>query len=98
MTLQETSNLRFSGVLKDRVGAAVALTTFAIANEPAETPNHAARQQWVKKTIASPSAMTESILWAVCVHPAIQAAGADATDADIMAAVEMAVTLGAELL
>lgn len=77
-----------NAALSNRMTCAVAIAAQAVFGEDAGTANHAARLAWAQKAIADPEAMGRKMVWGVLGDPAIQAAGAGATDAQIQASVD----------
>jgi hypothetical protein len=73
----------------------VAVATFAaqlLAEDPA-TANHASRYRWAQNAIGNSAAVAQALAYPVVLQPAIAAALAGATDAQVLAAVEAEASL-----
>lgn len=90
----QTYDLRYRNeAFKQRVTAAVAHVAVEVLNEAGTVPLHTRRLGWARRALQDTPAMAERVLWSVLGSTAVQASGADASDADLKAAVAAAVNV-----
>lgn len=87
MTYMEIFNLRASYAMRARVAVACINAAQEILAEANSVPDHAQRLKWAYTALNDSVLTAEKILWGVVSSAAIQAAGEEATDQAIQAAV-----------
>ena len=83
-TYLELYRLASDGDFQTRLRYALLRSAYDISNEPVDTPNHSQRLTWAHAELDGRSTVSiDRLAIGVLLNPAIAAAGALATDADI---------------
>ena len=94
--LMEIYQLYYGSNLKNRTEVAIAKAAVDIYKEDSGTANHTERLTWAKMAIQNTKAETERFIWGILADSTIQTAGNDATDAQVISAVNAIVTVLAQ--
>lgn len=91
----ELTSIVGTGVLRDRLTAAVAVQAEVVRVENGATTNHANRLLWAKTALTDPQSMANKMIWAVMAQnvAATKAQIESATDAQLLSAVASTVDI-----
>ena len=93
--LLELLTCRDDDYLTQRVLSATIIAAESVRTEAPATPNHAGRMAWAKRVFEDPTTAANAMVWAVLAqnHEAPLSAIKQATDAQVQAAVDAAVSV-----
>ena len=91
MTYEESNALSNDPTFRGRVKIACLKYASSISIEASDVPAHNTRLRWASNTMQQPDMVAGQVTPSVVIDPAVEAAGAEITDAALQASVEVAV-------
>ena len=88
MTYEQLAALTSDPVFRGKVKVAMLKYCDTMIIEPDNTTGHVSRDRWAKQAKQQPDMYAGQLQAGVCLDPAIQAAGGEATDIEIQGATE----------
>jgi len=91
LTYEQSAELMENAVFRGRVKVGCITYARYITDEAPTTPAHSTRTRWAQQTLVAPEATVNQVTPTVVMDGAVQADGAEITDANLQVAVETSV-------